>query len=69
MAERKMPGWLRVLFNVAALFGVVATLMGWVSHPLGVGIMVIAAVYVLWEIAPWITNQIANRPIWSLVGF
>ena len=66
---REIPGWLRAVLNVIAIAGVGATLMGWVEHHLGIGILICALLYLLWEIAPWITSQLHRRPIVSLIAF
>jgi hypothetical protein len=64
-----MPPLLRVLFNLAAFVGVVATLMGLVNHVIGGVITVIAVIYFIWEIAPWVMRQVTGHPTLSLCGF
>jgi hypothetical protein len=43
--------------------------MGWVKPLLGMAIMAVGLLYVLWEIAPWITSQIRRKRSMSLVVF
>jgi hypothetical protein len=69
MAERQIPGALRAVLNIVALFGVGATLMGWVSHPVGISILIIAAVYFVWEISPWAADKARRKPMLSLIVF
>jgi hypothetical protein len=69
MEPRNIPLWLRIAFNLLAIIGVGATLMGWVKPTFGIPILLFAPIYVLWEIAPWVTIKIRGRPAVSLVAF
>jgi len=68
---RPFPVWLRVLLNLLAIGGVGASVMGWVKPLVGCFVIVIfiALVYVIWEIAPWTTNQISKRPRMTFLVF
>jgi hypothetical protein len=69
MADRPMPPWLRIIINLVAFVGVLATVMGWISLALGGLITAVAIIYFLWEIDPWVTKQIATKPVLSLIAF
>lgn len=67
MAERKLPPWLRVVLNLCGPIGLGVTLMGWVKPIWGIGVMIVGIAYLVWEIYPWVKDQIRGRPRMSLV--
>jgi hypothetical protein len=69
MADRRTPGPIRVLLNLIAIIGVAATLTGLVQYQLGILILIAAPIYFLWEISPWITQNVRRFPRMSLVAF
>lgn len=69
MAERKLPAWLRVIFNLCGPAGLGVTLMGWVKPGLGLFVMAIGLVYILWEIGPWTIKKVRRHPLLSLLAF
>jgi hypothetical protein len=70
MAEtRQLPSWLRVILNLCGPVGLGVTLLGWVRPSWGIVMMVVGAIYVVWEVAPWTTTQRRRRPLVSLFVF
>jgi hypothetical protein len=67
--DRQIPGWLRTSLNLLAIFGVLATIMGWVKPIIGLIILLFSVAYVGWEVAPWATPRIRRRPVISLIVF
>ena len=69
MEKRELPAWLRTVLNMCGPFGLAVTLMGLIRPAVGLFFMLVGAVYVAWEIFPWVKERVNRRPLMSLVCF